>query len=127
VTAPTGTATGSYTVSARTVADAAHAAVTANATFWIDAAAPNPPTNLRASAKGNKVALSWTAATDTGGSGIARYEIRRGAVVAGTSASTTYSDSPGNGTFIYTVVAIDGAGNVSAPSSAVTAKIGRTK
>ncbi|MCM2310081.1 MAG: hypothetical protein NDI84_01650 [Steroidobacteraceae bacterium] len=127
VTAPAGTATGSYTVSGGTVADAAHAAVTANATFWIDATAPNPPTNLRASAKGNKVALSWTAATDTGGSGIARYEVRRGAVVAGTSASTTYSDSPGNGTFTYTVVAIDGAGNTSGPSSSVTVKVGRSK
>lgn len=127
VTAPGGTATGSYALSGRTVADATHAAATANATFWIDTTPPNAPTNLRASVKGSKVALSWTAATDLGGSGIARYEVRRGAAVAGTATSTTYSDAPGNGTFTYTVVAVDGAGNASAPSAGVTVKVGRTK
>jgi chitinase len=63
-------------------------------------------------------------ATDTGGSGVARYEIRRGATVAGTSTSTTYSESPSSGTWTYTVVAIDSAGNNSAPSAGATVTVG---
>jgi hypothetical protein len=126
VTAPAGAGSGSYAITAGTAADSAHAAATATGTFWIDTAAPSAPTNLRASVKGPKVTLSWTAATDNnGGSGVARYEIRRGTTLAGTSSSTTYSDSPGNGTHSYTVVAIDGAGNVSPASAPVTAKVGR--
>jgi hypothetical protein len=124
VTAPTGTGAGSYPVSGGTVADANHSAATAGGTFWIDLAAPSAPTNLRASVKGSKVTLSWTVATDTGGSGVARYEIRRGATVAGTSTSTTYSESPSSGTWTYTVVAIDGAGNNSAPSAGATVTVG---
>jgi hypothetical protein len=124
VTAPAGAGSGSHTVSAGTAADAAHAAATASATFWIDTAAPNAPTNLRASVKGTKVTLSWTAAVDNGSSGVARYEVRRGTGVVGTSASTTYSESPGGGTWTYTVVAIDGAGNASLPSAGASVTVG---
>ena len=109
-------AAGSYTVSAGTVGGAGRTA-TATATYWIDGTAPSAPTNLRASLKSSRVTLSWSAASDTGGSGVARYEVRRNGAVAGSTASTTYTDSPGSGTFTYTVVAIDGAGNASLPSS----------
>jgi len=44
--------------------------------------------------------------------------------VAGTSASTTYSESPGSGAWTYTVVAVDGAGNASLPSAGVTVTVG---
>ena len=89
VTAPAGTPGGSYPISGGTMVDAAHAAATASGEFWIDTAAPSAPTNLRASLKGSKVTLSWTAAADTGGSGVARYEIRRGTSVAGSSGDRT--------------------------------------
>ena len=126
MTAPAGTSAGSYPVSGGTASDGSHAAATASGSFWIDVTGPGAPTGLRASVKGSRVALSWTAASDgTGGSGVARYEIRRGATQAGTTASTTYSDTPGNGTWTYTVVAVDGAGNASAPSTAVSVKVGR--
>jgi hypothetical protein len=125
VTAPAGTNAGSYPVSGGTASDGSHAGATAGGSFWIDATAPGVPTGLRASVKGSRVALSWTAAADTGGSGIARYEIRRGSTQAGTTASTTYSDTPGNGNWTYTVVAVDGAGNVSGPSAPLPVKVGR--
>ena len=125
VTAPAGASAGSYAVSAGTASDASHTAATASGTFWIDPVAPSAPTGLKASVKGTKVVLSWTAATDTGGSGIARYVVRRGTAQAGTSTSTTYTDSPGNGTWSYSVVAVDGAGNLSAASASVTVKVGR--
>ncbi len=124
VTAPAGTPQGSHAIVAGTSADASHGAATASATFWIDTTAPGTPTGLKASVKGTKVTLSWTAASDSGGSGVARYEIRRNTVTAGTSSSTTYADSPGGGTFSYTVVAIDGAGNRSAASAPAAATVG---
>ena len=118
-----GSAAGSYTVSAGTVGGAGRTA-TAKATYWIDGTAPSAPTNLRASLKSSRVTLSWSAASDTGGSGVARYEIRRNAVPVGTSTSTTYTNSPGSGAFTYTVVAIDGAGNASSPSAGVSVTVG---
>ncbi len=125
VTAPAGTDAGSYPVGGATVADATHAAVAASGTFWIDSIAPGAPVNLKASVKGSRVTLSWSAATDAGGSGVARYGVRRGATQVATPVSTTYTDSPGSGTWSYTVVAVDAAGNVSAPSAAVSVKVGR--
>ena len=122
VTSAAGSAGGSYTVSAGTVGGAGRTA-TANATYWIDGTVPNAPTNLRASLKSSRVTLSWSAASDTGGSGVARYEVRRNGTFAGSSTSTTYSDSPGSGPFTYTVVAIDGAGNESSPSTAVSVTV----
>ena len=124
VTNPVGTVSGSYTVKAGTVADAAHAASSASAVFWIDTTAPSAPTNLRASVKGTKVTLSWTAATDSGGSGLARYEVQRNALPVGTPTSTTYAESPGSGTFTYTVFAIDGAGNRSTTGASTGVTVG---
>jgi hypothetical protein len=125
VTAPAGTSAGSFTVKGGTVASPGHDAVTASATFWVDTIAPLAPTGLRATVKANKVTLSWAAAADTGGSGIARYRVLRNSAQVGSPVSTTYTDAPGTGTFTYTVVAVDGAGNLSPVSSAVTVKVGR--
>jgi chitinase len=125
VTAPSGTSAGSYPVAGGTGSDLSHAAATASGSFWIDNLAPAAPADLKATVRANKVTLSWTAATDSGGSGIARYGVRRGSTQVGTPASTTYTDAPGNGTWSYTVVAMDNAGNISAPSASVSATIGR--
>jgi chitinase len=124
VTNPANTGAGSYAVTAGTVADAVHTAASVNGTFWIDTSAPSAPSNLRASVKGTKVTLSWTAAGDTGGSGLARYEIQRNAAPVGTSASTTYAESPGSGTYTYTVFSIDGAGNRSTSGASVSVTVG---
>lgn len=125
VTAPAGAMAGNHVFTAGTVGDAAHGAAAVSGTFWIDGTAPVAPTNLRASLKGSRVSLAWTAAIDSGGSGVARYEVRRNTTVAGSTASTTYTDAPATGTYSYTVVAIDGAGNVSSASAAVSVKVGR--
>jgi hypothetical protein len=125
VTAPAGTVAGSYPVSGGTAPSGSRAGATASGSFWIDGTAPSAPANLQASVRGTKVVLSWTAAADAGGSGIARYDVRRGTTPAGSTASTTYSDAPGNGNWTYTVVAVDGAGNASGPSMPVTVKVGR--
>jgi hypothetical protein len=127
VTAPAGTGSGSFTVSGGTAANGSRAAVAANATFWVDPAPPTVPGNVTASVKGTKVTLSWSAATDSGGSGIARYEIRRGTTLTlvGTSTSTNFSNAPGNGTWTYSVNAVDGAGNPGPAATSNSVKVGR--
>jgi hypothetical protein len=118
-----GAAAGTYTIKASSVGGASRTAA-ASATYWIDGTAPSQPANLRASVKSTRVTLSWNAASDSGGSGVARYEVRRNGAVAGSTASTTYTDSPGSGAHVYTVVAIDGAGNRSPPSADIQATVG---
>jgi hypothetical protein len=51
--------------------------------------------------------------------------VQRGSAVAGVTATTTYSDAPGSGTWTYAIVAIDGAGNRSPASASVSVKLGR--
>ncbi|QNE23145.1 cellulase family glycosylhydrolase [Kribbella qitaiheensis] len=91
----------------------------------VDTTAPSTPTALRAgTASSTSIPLSWTASTDnTGGSGIAGYEVYRGTTLVGTSAITSYTATglTPSATYSFTVRARDVAGNVSASSAAVTA------
>ncbi|MBB4910106.1 endo-1,4-beta-xylanase [Actinophytocola algeriensis] len=68
-------------------------------------------------------ALSWTASTDTGGSGLAGYTVYRadGSVLAqpATNAAALTGLTPSTRYEVY-VRARDGAGNLSAPSASVT-------
>lgn len=104
---------------------------TANATTPSDTFLPTAPSGLVASATSStKVNLSWTASTDTGGSGLAGYKIERctgsgctsfGQI--GTSTTNNYSDtgrSPTT-TYVYRVRAYDNAGNHSTFSNSATA------
>ena len=66
--------------------------------------------------------LSWPAASDP--SGIVRYDVYRGATLIGSSPTTSFTDSAlaTDGSYAYTVVAVDGAGNralASAPTTVV--------
>jgi hypothetical protein len=120
----------SYTVSAVDNAgneSARSATMSANTPACPDTTPPSTPTGLQASvASCSQINLTWTASTDSGGSGLAGYNVYRGGsflkqVVGATStsdgglaASTTYS---------YTVSAFDNAGNqssASVPASATT-------
>jgi YD repeat-containing protein len=87
-----------------------------------DTTPPTVPTGLAASAPSSTlVNLTWTASTDSGGSGLAGYKIYRGGTQIGTSTTASYSDSTVSGTtaYSYTVAAYDNANNVSAQSTAV--------
>jgi hypothetical protein len=89
-------------------------------TCGIDNIPPSIPTNLSATAvSSSEISLTWGASTDTGGSGVAGYNIyRNGNLINGLS-TTNYTDgvlSP-NTQYCYTVSAYDAAGNVSAQSS----------
>ncbi|MBI5096680.1 MAG: DUF1566 domain-containing protein [Nitrospirae bacterium] len=87
---------------------------------------PTTPSNLIATGVSlSQINLSWTASTDTGGSGLAGYRIYRDSIEIGTvgPATTTYSDTGRTYgiTYTYYVVAYDGAGNQSNPSNTAQA------
>lgn len=92
-----------------------------------DTTPPTTPSGLSASASGSSaIALSWSASTDSGGSGLAGYRIERcaGAGCTGfaqiaTVSGTSYSDSglSAGTTYRYRIRAYDNAGNVSAYSA----------
>ncbi len=120
----------SYTVRAKDVAgnvSAASAAlsVTTRATPT-DTVAPSVPTGLVASAvTQNSLSLSWAASTDnTGGSGVAGYDVYRGATRVGSTTTTSYSDTAltADTAYSYTVRSRDVAGNISAASSALSVR-----
>ena len=73
----------------------------------------------------NSVQLSWTAASDN--SGVTGYDIlRNGQVVGSTSGEVLfYSDAglPTGSSYLYTVRARDGQGNISPPSMVVSAVV----
>lgn len=97
----------------------------AGTTVTVDITPPDAPTGLTAQAAltAQKPALSWALASDDpGGSGIVRYDVYRGAVLAGSSTGTTFTDTglSTNGSYAYTVKAVDAAGNVGAASAAYT-------
>lgn len=86
-----------------------------------DTTPPSAPTNLAASAPSpTQVNLSWTAATDD--TGVTGYEIQRNGTAITTVTGTSYSDTSvaASTNYTYAVVAIDAAGNRSAPSTSVS-------
>ena len=77
-----------------------------------------------ASTTTSSVSLTWTASTDN--VGVTGYDIYRGSTLAGTTATTSFTDTglTASTQYTYTVKARDAAGNVSAASTAVTATTG---
>ena len=107
-----------YSVAAVDAAGNVGAQISASATIF-DTAAPTAPQKLAAIAKGRKVTLSWSVATDN--VGVAGYRVYRNGTVSGTANSTTYSDSlSGKSRTSYYIVAFDAAGNVSPASNTIT-------
>jgi chitodextrinase len=89
-----------------------------------DTTAPSVPAGVTASAvSSSQINLSWSAATDTGGSGLSGYKIFRNGSQIGTTATTAYSSTglSASTTYSYTVAAYDGVGNTSAQSTAASA------
>ncbi|MDM7853330.1 glycoside hydrolase family 6 protein [Cellulomonas alba] len=90
-----------------------------------DTTAPSVPSGLTAgTTTSSSVPLSWSASTDnSGGSGVAGYDVLQGTTVIATTTSTSYTVTglSGSTTYSFAVRAKDVAGNVSASSSAVSA------
>jgi YD repeat-containing protein len=84
---------------------------------------PSAPTGLTATTAGNtQINLSWSAANDSGGPGLAGYKVYRNGSLIGTTASTSFSDTGVSvfNSYSYTVAAYDVDGNTSAQSATVS-------
>jgi fibronectin type 3 domain-containing protein len=81
----------------------------------IDSTAPSAPTTVNAPAiTTDSASLTWTVATDTGGSGVSGYHIYLNGVYDGDTSTTSFALSciAPSVSYTVTVKAFDGAGNV---------------
>ncbi|CCH16603.1 CARDB domain-containing protein [Micromonospora lupini] len=117
------TATVSYHVRARDAAgNLSGDSNTVTRTGSGDTTAPSVPGTLSQSTAGSTITLTWGASTDSGGSGLAGYNVYRGgSLIATLGTVLTYQDTqPATATVSYHVRARDGAGNLSGTSNTVT-------
>ncbi len=122
---------GSYDLTAA-VSDAATSVHSSNdgATYVVNASqtedteAPSAPTGLTAMGKRKQVNLAWGASSDN--IGVTGYRVLRNGAEIATVPDTSLADRDvANGaSYVYTVVAYDAAGNVSASSNSVTVTYG---
>jgi hypothetical protein len=112
---------GTYTtqVNASGVTSIVHNAAAAATYTVIDTTAPSQPLTLTAAAvnKFKQIKLSWGASSDN--VAVTAYRVSRNGLAIATTTAQGWNDSewkPG-ATYTYSVVAIDAAGNVSAPSN----------
>ncbi|MEV4049912.1 PQQ-dependent sugar dehydrogenase [Amycolatopsis sp. NPDC049688] len=89
-----------------------------------DTEPPTTPAGVRAAASGTTVTVRWSPATDN--VGVTGYEILRNGTAAGSTASTSFTDSglAANTRYRYQVRARDAQGNRSAASTAVAVTTG---
>ena len=88
-------------------------------------ACPSAPAGLTVTGTGpGSIALSWTASTDN--VGVTGYDVNENGSVVATTTGTTANITGllAGSSHTYTVTAFDEAGNMSAPSAAVTAVAG---
>lgn len=114
-----------YRVAAYDLAGNVSAATAAVEVTVSDTEDPTAPTGLTVTATGSDATLQWSASTDN--IGVDHYEVYRGTSAGftisgspiGEPTTTTYTDEGlDDGQWFYRVVAVDGAGNESAPSGA---------
>jgi Protein of unknown function (DUF1573)/Fibronectin type III domain len=122
-----GLAIGSYSYTVKAV-DAAGNAGPASGVLTItvpDTVAPTAPT-LAGSVSGAIASLSWSGATDN--VGVTGYRVfRNGIQVGATTTATTFSQvGLAAGTYLYTVRAVDAAGNLSPVSNTVSLTVAST-
>jgi predicted phage tail protein len=117
-----------YTVKAVDAAGNASVASTSATAIW-DTSPPTLPTSLTIPSPTPRPALAFTASTDAGGSGVDHYVVYRDGAALGTSLTPAYGDADGalvEGPHTYAVQAVDGAGNTSPVTDAVTVAVDRT-
>ena len=87
-----------------------------------DTTAPTTPANLTATLSGSTVDLAWSPSTD--GTGVTGYRVTRNGVVIIQVLNTFYNDTNmAAGSYTYSVVAVDAAGNVSGSSTSATVAV----
>ena len=110
----------SYRVLAFDAAGNTSSAASASATtLGADTQPPTPPGSLTALAlDASRVGLAWTVSSDN--VAVTGYRVLRGGTVVAAVTGTSYTDTglAANTTYGYQVVAVDAAGNASAPATA---------
>jgi len=99
-----------------------HQRVTLAATSLLDVTAPSVPTNLVSTAFiPSQLSISWNRAFDTGGSGLAGYQVFVNGLFIGTTTDTNFTLSGlfPNTQYCLTIAAFDHDNNVSAQSLAI--------
>jgi hypothetical protein len=88
-----------------------------------DTVQPTAPGALLATGTRRQVAAVWQAATDN--IAVAGYRVFRNGSLLATTAATSWTDQTATtgGPYTYSIVAFDGAGNVSLPSNTVTVTV----
>src|SRR5262249_54049250 len=120
------TTAGSYAYSVKAEDWAGNVSAAGAKTVAFDNVPPTTPAGFNPpAAQRTKPTMSWTAATDTGGAGILRYDVYRVGtpnVLAGSSTTTSFTDAAiaVEGPYQYFVVAVDKAGNAGPPTAVKT-------
>ena len=119
------TADGSYAYSVRATDDGGvPSAPSSPVTVVYDTTAPAAPAGLAGTTPTDTAPqLAWTAVA-----GAVSYELRRDGAAVGTVAGVSFTDAAlaADGSYVYTVVATDAAGNVSAASAPATIVVDTT-
>jgi fibronectin type 3 domain-containing protein len=113
---------GAYTYTVRGYRDGRLSSPSAPFTVLVDMLRPGTVGALSGTSPTNgSPTLTWAATADSGGSGVKRYEVSRNGTLVGTPASPSFTDTgaTAEGSYGYTVVAVDGAGNRSQTASPV--------
>jgi fibronectin type 3 domain-containing protein len=116
-----------YTVKAVRVPNKVSAA-SAPFTVVYDVLAPGTVGTLTGKATSGAPLITWSAVTDSGGSGLRQYDVSRNGTLVGTPTTPSFTDGSvtADGSYSYTVRAEDGAGNVGAASPALNVVVDRT-
>lgn len=124
---------GKYTYRLRPAEKEIEVSTLSRTVFNVDTTAPSVPGNVSATALSTSaIRVSWSASTDTGGSGLSGYRVYRSTTSGGTytqiggdltTASLSYDDTglSASTTRYYKVSAFDGNGNESTLSAVVSA------
>ena len=125
-TTTSGNYTGTITASDTAAGHAAAASVIYTVPSTLDTSAPTTPLDLWATVRQKQVALTWSPSSDN--VRVAGYRVSRNGVVVGTSTTASWTDASvrAGAAYTYTVVAYDGAGNVSTASGSITIVVPRS-
>lgn len=116
-----------YKVIARDAVGNSSAAAQVNVTTLGDTEAPSSPANLAGTPGLFSVQLTWSASSDN--LGVTDYEVWRGTQLIATVASPGYTDNDLqiNTSYLYKVIALDAAGNHSAPAQVTVQTLADTQ
>jgi fibronectin type 3 domain-containing protein len=97
-------------------------------TVVYDVLAPGTVGTLSGKSTATAPSLTWSPVTDTGGSGLRRYDVRRDGTLIGTPTTASFSDGSvtADGSYSYSVQAEDWAGNLGTASPALNVIVDRT-